>query len=130
MSRDLFRGAIVGAIASAAVLLTSSAFAGTGIGAVFNLGKSNTVNAQSTLKGASTGKTLQLANSGSGAGLGVTVGAGKAPITVNPGAGKATNLNADRLDGLDASAFARASAAPVQFGPLAIVPESGLDNQH
>lgn len=46
-------------------------------------------------------------------GLSIYVPTGRAPITVNPLAGKATNLNADLLDGQDASAFARGTNVTV-----------------
>lgn len=105
MSKDVLKGAVVGAVASTLVLISSSAIAGTGIGAVFNLGVKNSVNAQTTLRGAPS-KNLQITNTGTGHGLGITVANGTAPIVVNSGAGKATNLNADKLDGHSASYFA------------------------
>jgi hypothetical protein len=37
--------------------------------------------------------------------LNLRVEAGKAPMTVSAGAGKATNLNADEVDGKDSTAF-------------------------
>jgi hypothetical protein len=98
-------GALVGGLAASVVLISTSAVAGTGVGGVFNLGKTNTVNAQSKLTGSTSAKNLQLTNTGSGQGLGITVGAGKAPIVVNSGAGKATNLNADKLDGLNSTDY-------------------------
>jgi hypothetical protein len=103
--KAFFKGIVVGSVVSIVVLLAATAMAGTGIGGVFNLGQSNTVNAPSTLKGSTSGKNLQLTNTGSGGGLGITVAAGKAPITVNQSAGKATNLNADKLDGMTSSSF-------------------------
>lgn len=105
MRGDLFKGVVLGAVVSTVVMMTATAMAGTGVGAIFNLGKTNTVNKQSTVKGAtgSTAKTLQLTNTGSGSGLGITVKAGKSPIVVNATAGKAKNLNADKVDGIDAS---------------------------
>jgi hypothetical protein len=63
---DFFKGIVLGATVSALVLVTTSAMAGTGLGAVFNLGKTNSVNAPSTLKGATSGKNLQITNTGSG----------------------------------------------------------------
>ena len=110
MGKGWLKGIVVGSTVSTVVMLATSAMAGTGIGAVFNLGKTNTVNAQSTLNGAASGKNLQITNTGSGGGLGIKVGAGRHPIVVNAGAGLATNLNADKLDGLRASAFLRSSA--------------------
>jgi len=105
-SKDLMKGALVGAVVSSIVMISASALAWTGIGGVFNLGKRNEVNAQTTLTGSVKGRSLQLTNTGSGPGLGITVGAGKAPLAVSAKAGKATNLNADKLDGHDSSYFA------------------------
>src|SRR5215472_7400189 len=105
-SKDLMKGALVGAIASSLVMISASALAGTGIGGVFNLGQTNRVNAQTTLRGSVNGRSLQLTNTGSGPALGITVGAGKAPLVVSAKAGKAINLNADKLDGHDSSYFA------------------------
>lgn len=105
-SKDLMKGALVGAVASSIVMISASALAGTGIGGVFNLGKTNKVNAPTTLTGKVKGKSLQLTNSGSGPALGITVPAGRAPLVVSAKAGKAVNLNADKLDGHDASYFA------------------------
>ena len=111
--RDLFKGVVLGAVVSTVVLMAATAMAGTGIGAIFNLGKTNTVNAASTLKGATSasGRNLQLTNTGAGSGLGITVGAGKAPIKVNAAAGTAANLSADRLDGKHANQLLRAAVA-------------------
>jgi hypothetical protein len=47
--------------------------------------------------------TLYVQNSGDGQGVAIVVGAGAKPITVSAGAGKATNLDVDKLDGLDSS---------------------------
>jgi hypothetical protein len=105
-SKDLMKGALVGAIASSIVMISASALAGTGIGGVFNLGKTNKVNAPTTLTGKVKGNSLQLTNTGSGPALGITVRAGKAPLVVSAKAGKAINLNADELDGHDSSFFA------------------------
>jgi hypothetical protein len=64
-----------------------------------------------TIKSGVNGPVLQLTNTNtsngpSARGLSITVPAGRAPMTVNSSA-KVTNLNADKLDGLDASALAR-----------------------
>lgn len=106
MRGTLFRGILVGAMAALVVSAAAVAFAGTGIGSVFNLGETNGVNAQTTLQGNATGANLQLVQKGKGAALDLVVQTGKPPITVSAGAGKARNLNADRLDGLNATAFA------------------------
>ena len=122
------RSGIVGGIVAGAVILAGSAVAGSGIGGVFNLGQTNSVNHSSVLAGATAGTqavfynastatnaagaavygksatapALQAANLGSGPALGLSVAAGHAPFTVNS-ATKIANLNADRLDGLDSS---------------------------
>jgi hypothetical protein len=106
--RDLFRGVVLGAVVSTLVLAAATAMAGTGVGAVFNLGRTNSVDAQSILRGEVAGRSLQITNTGTGAGLGITVEGGNPPIVVDPSAGKATNLNADELDGLSSTAFLRA----------------------
>jgi hypothetical protein len=62
-----------------------------------------------TMQGTGSGPALQVTqqstNTGA-SGIGVTVPSGKAPLRVNSSAGKATNLNADKLDGQDSAAFA------------------------
>jgi hypothetical protein len=75
----------------------------------FKLGQINTSNAISTLVGAVSGSNLKIENTGTNANataLELKVPQGNAPLTVNAGAGKATNLNADRLDDWEASSFA------------------------
>jgi hypothetical protein len=99
-------------LAVGALLLTMTAgmaVAGTGVGGVFNLGKTNAVNAISVLKGSAKGAMLRIVNSGPGAALQLVVKPGQAPMTVNS-AGKVANLNSDQLDGLDQSAFLRSGA--------------------
>ena len=124
------RSGIVGGIVAGAVILAGSAVAGSGIGGVFNLGDSNTVSQTSVLAGSTAGDQLDVANvnagssarglgvlgksptapavaatnSGGGPALALTVNSGTSPFTVSS-ATKVANLNADRLDGLDASAF-------------------------
>jgi hypothetical protein len=105
------------------------ALAGSGVGGVFNLGVSNSVDAKTTLTGATAGAQLQVTNtsaaastsglavnSASGATTGVFtntgggpaggffVNAGVKPFTVNSST-KVGNLNADLLDGLDSAAL-------------------------
>jgi hypothetical protein len=51
-------------------------------------------------------KALQLTNTSTGTSataLGLTVASGRPPLVVDSTAGKATNLNADKLDGIDSS---------------------------
>ena len=84
--------------------LASTALAGTGVGSAFNLGKTNTVSAISKLVGSVAGPSLLIDNNSTNSAataLDLQVEAGKAPMKVNSGA-KVANLNADKLDGMDA----------------------------
>lgn len=75
----------------------------------FKLGQINTINAITQLVGSRDGSLLRIDNNSSGAGahaLNLEVNAGKAPLKVNATAGKATNLDADKVDGQEASSFA------------------------
>src|SRR6266542_5703143 len=59
---------VLGAIATALILFVPTALAGSGVGAVFNLGQVNPVDATSTLKGTSAGAQLQVMNASTAAG--------------------------------------------------------------
>lgn len=74
-------------------------------GGDFILGKGNSAGATTKLTSSLAGATLQLVNNGSGTALSLSVPSGKAPLKVSPTAGKATNLNADELDGKDSTDF-------------------------
>jgi hypothetical protein len=88
--------------------VAAAALAGTGVGATFNLGKANSVNALSTLVGSTTSSMLRVDNNGSGTALDLKVGdpntspsfKSTPPMKVDSGA-RVTNLNADLLDGKD-----------------------------
>ena len=85
--------------------LASSALAGTGVGARFQLGQTNTVNAITKLVGTVAGPSLQIDNNSTNAAataLDLEVEPGKAPMTVNSDT-KVANLNSDKLDGKSAS---------------------------
>jgi len=85
--------------------VVSTALAGTGAGARFNLGTTNTVNAVSTLVGSVAGPSLLIDNNSTNAAataLDLQVEAGKTPMKVNSDT-KVANLNADKLDGLDSA---------------------------
>ena len=85
----------------------TTALAGTGVGARFDLGKTNTVNQISKLVGSVAGPSLQVDNNSpyaSATALDLQVEPGKAPMSVNS-AGRVANLNADKLDGQEANAF-------------------------
>lgn len=74
------------------------------------LGQINRATATTQLSGNAPGKpALQVVNPNTARGsraLQLGVASGKAPLAVNAAAGKATNLNADKVDGQEASAFA------------------------
>ena len=86
--------------------VATTALAGTGVGARFQLGKLNTVDAVTKLAGSVASPSLQIDNNSTNASataLNLQVEPGKPPLTVDSAAGKATNLDADRLDGRDSS---------------------------
>ncbi len=87
--------------------VATTALAGTGVGARFDLGKTNSVNQVSKLVGSVAGPSLQIDNNSANASataLDLQVEPGKAPMKVNSD-GQVANLNADKLDGQEASAF-------------------------
>jgi hypothetical protein len=87
------------------VALGGTTYAATG--GNFILGKSNSASNPTSLSAPVVGKGLQVTNTNTHAGataLGLNVAAGHAPLTVNSGA-KVSNLNADKVDGLDSTAF-------------------------
>jgi hypothetical protein len=96
------------AVVTALTLVTASvAVAGSGIGGVFNLGKINTVNAISKLKGSVDGASLLIDNTSIGSNataLSLHAEPGKAPMRVDSST-KVTNLNSDQLDGQDSTNF-------------------------
>jgi hypothetical protein len=85
--------------------LASTALAGTGVGARFQLGQTNTVNAITKLVGSVAGPSLQVDNNSAdpnATALDLQVEGGKAPMKVNSDA-QVANLNADKIDGKSAS---------------------------
>jgi hypothetical protein len=99
-----FKGILLGSVVAVIVSAATSAVAGAGVGAVFNLGRKNSVNATSRLSGSASGAMLKVANSGSGPALRLDVGKGRPPLTVNS-AVKVANLNAGLLGGLGPSGY-------------------------
>jgi hypothetical protein len=69
---------------------------------------------------------MAIKQTGTGIGLQIVVPAGKAPITVPAGAGKATNLNADALDGKDSTSFQNKLTALDELNGL----KCGTDGSH
>ena len=96
--------------------LTSTAMAGTGVGASFDLGRINAVNAITKLVGNVAGPSLLIDNNSAAKGataLNLQVEAGKAPMKVNSSK-KIAKLNADKLDNLNASAFVRSTYSKLE----------------
>jgi hypothetical protein len=69
--------------------MTASAIAGNGVGGIFNLGQTNTVNVTSTLSGTKDGALLSVSNPNAGTaatGVNVATATAKPPLTVNSSA--------------------------------------------
>jgi hypothetical protein len=106
-----------GAIVAVVALFGGTALAGTGVGAVFNLGQTNTVNAQSELTGSLNGVLFKVTNSNAGASstaLRLTVPSSRPPFVTN-GTGKVVNLQADTVDGASANEISRVAAQSAAF---------------
>ena len=94
------------------------------------LGETNTINdAFTKLVGSNDGDAMLKVDNNSTAGgsraLDLRVEAGKQPINVNADAGKATNLDADELDGKDSNEFLTRSSANGSFLPRRSYTEYG-----
>src|SRR4051794_11651887 len=115
MRAQLFiKGAFAGGVGATVVLGATAAFAGNGIGAVFNLGQTNTVDETTTLTGAkAAGAELQVQNtstSGAATGVSITTPAGKPAITVSNST-LIPRLNAQYLGGMQNSGVGRIALA-------------------
>lgn len=104
MQLSFGKGLMAGAAGVAVVLAISAAANGLGVGTPFLLGKTNTVNATSTLTGNTKGSMLKVVNSGSGTALDLHVGSGHPPFAVNS-ATQVANLNASLLGGIGPAGF-------------------------
>jgi hypothetical protein len=107
MKPTFFKGVALGSVVSIVTLAAVSAYAGTGVGGVFNLGKSNTVNATTSLSGTTGGAQLNVVNKSSASnatGLNLNVQSGRPPLAVNSPT-LVPNLNADLLDGRSSGQF-------------------------
>jgi hypothetical protein len=107
----LGRGAatMMGLVIILALMLgvTTRALAGTGVGANFDLGQTNTVDALSRLVGSTNDALLRIDNNNGGASataLDLRVEPGQAPMEVDSST-KVVGLNVDQVDGKSASAF-------------------------
>lgn len=91
--------------------LASTALAGTGVGARLDLGKTNAVNAVTSLVGSVAGSSLKIDNNSTGTGataLRLEVEPGKPPMSVNSTT-EVQGLNVDSLDGRNSSEFLQES---------------------
>lgn len=114
MRGSFSRGVVLGSATAVLVLIATSAFAGSGIGAVFNLGQKNTVNRTSVLVGSNSQPMLKVANLGGGAAMRIQVQPGAAPpFRVNSNV-LVPNLNADTIDGVDSTALIQGTGSIVQ----------------
>jgi hypothetical protein len=104
MQLSFGKGLMAGAAGVAGLLAITAAANGIGVGGVFNLGKTNKVNATSTLTGKTQGPMLSVVNSGHGTALSLHVGSGHPPFSVNS-ATKVANLNASLLGGIGPAGF-------------------------
>jgi hypothetical protein len=97
------------AVGLAVILAVLLGVATTALAAVpgdpFRLGRINSIDRLSTLVGTTANAMLRVDNNGTGPALSLEAGAGNPPVVVNAAAGKATNLDADELDGQDSSEF-------------------------
>ena len=64
MGSIFVKGVAFGAIACVVAMSWSAALAGTGVGAVFNLGTTNTANSSTLLQGTTRGQQLRVVNNG------------------------------------------------------------------
>jgi hypothetical protein len=115
MQLGTVKSVLVGVGAATAVIAITAAASGTGVGAVFNLGKTNTVNATSSLTGSTKHSMMSVTNNGGGTALSLQVGKGKAPFNVNSD-GRVANLNASFLGGLAAGQFVQGGGTSRSFG--------------
>jgi hypothetical protein len=106
--------------------VVSTALAGSGVGATFNLGKTNTVGAISKLVGSVAGPSLMIDNNSTNSAataLDLQVEAGKAPMKVNSAA-KVANLTSDKVDGVDLPLSGSMDVDPPSVGAHSCVQSS------
>jgi hypothetical protein len=132
IKKVMFLGRVAKFVVGLAVILAlsvsvaSTALAGTGVGASFNLGRTNTVNAVSKLVGSVADPSLTIDNNSTdvnATALDLQVEPGKAPMKVNSDA-QVANLNADELDGTTSAGFVQ-SAQPMKVVAAGVVTSDG-----
>lgn len=104
-------------VAYLALFMAMGGTAAAATGGTFVLGRGNVASTQTTLT-----------STGSGAVLSLSGRAGQPPLAVSGASGKATNLNADRLDGLDSSQLVR-QGSRIDASSLGGTPASGFQRR-
>ena len=108
MQTRVLKGVVLGAVVFGMTVVSTAALAGTGIGGVFNLGATNTVNAPTVLQGSTSGQQLRVVNNtGTGTGttgIGIHTAPNEPPLAVDSKI-RVDNLNADLLDGQSSASF-------------------------
>lgn len=92
------------------IALGGTTYAATG--GNFILGRSNSASSTTSLSSSGSGPALKATNTSIGTAGNFNVTAGHPPLTVNSGT-KVANLNADKLDGKDSSAFLNSCPSPL-----------------
>lgn len=92
-------------VAYVALVVAMSGTAAAATGGTFILGRSNSASTQSIMTNTGTGPVLALSTR-----------TGQVPLAVSAQSGKATNLNADKLDGLDSTLLQRRTNAACGTG--------------
>jgi hypothetical protein len=103
------RFTVVAVVTALTLVMASAAWAGSGVGGVFNLGVTNSVDAITTLVGSVAGPSVRIDNNSTNAAaraLDLQVEAGKPPMNVNSTT-KVAKLNSDSLDGKSAEQLSR-----------------------
>lgn len=111
----LFGGAAFGLALVVGLTAGAASMAFGANGGNFILGKNNAATALTRLTGNVNGPAMQVQNTNAGTNdtaLNLNVQPGEAPMRVDSDA-RVTDLNADKLDGNDSSAFAAADSAPL-----------------
>jgi hypothetical protein len=107
------KGALAGGVGAVAVMGATAAIAGTGVGGIFNLGQTNTVNGTSTLTGSEAAPGLAVTNPNTGAGataLSLSTAATKPNLSVSNSV-QIAKLNSNYVQG-----YARSDLARVGLG--------------
>jgi hypothetical protein len=108
MKTPFLKAVTLGAVVCGMTAVSTAAFAGTGIGGIFNIGAANRTNASTVLLGSTNGQQLRVVNNaraGAGVtGIGIHTAPNEPPLAVDSKT-RVNNLNADLLDGQTSAGF-------------------------